>query len=99
MQRSWRQVKLLNFGKVFEQFLLEVIFAPGLIRLVALGVTIFAPMTATGINIDAIAVAAGKFFLVSEWAEPFDNAGPGYAKDLLVGFVRQKIPRQSRSLQ
>jgi hypothetical protein len=55
-------------------------------------------MTATGIDIDAIAVAAGKFFLVSEWAEPFDNAGPGYAKDLLVRFVRQKIPRQSRSL-
>ncbi len=52
-------------------------------------------MTATGIDIDAIAVAAGKFFLVSEWAEPFDNAGPGYAKDLLVRFVWQKIPRQS----
>ena len=88
MQRSWREVKFLNFGKVFDQWLFEIIFALSLIRLIALCVTIFAPMTATGINIDAIAVAAGKLFLVSEWAEPFYNAGSCYAKNLFIGFMR-----------
>jgi hypothetical protein len=41
-------------------------------------------MTAASIDIDAIAMAAGKFFLVSKWTEPFDNARPCNPKDWLV---------------
>jgi len=67
-------------------------------RLIALGVTIFAPMTAAGIDIDAIAVAAWEVFLVGKRAIPFDNARPCNAKDLFFRCVRQKIPRQSRLL-
>jgi hypothetical protein len=79
-----RQVKLFDIGKVFEQLLFEVVFAPDLIWLVTLCVTVFAPMTAAGINIDTIAMAAGKFFLVGKWTIPFNNAGPCNINDLLI---------------
>ena len=82
MKWSGGQVEFFNLGKVLEQLFFKAVLASGLIRLVALGVTIFAPMTATSINIDAIAMAAWEVSLVGERAIPLNNARPCNAKDL-----------------
>ncbi len=84
MKWSSRQVEFFNLGKVLEQLFFKAVLTSGLIRLIALGVTIFAPMTATGIDIDAIAMAAWEVSLVGKRAIPFDNAWPCNTKDLFV---------------
>jgi hypothetical protein len=84
VHRRGGKVKFFNLPEVPEEFLFEVVFTPGLARLVSLRVAIFAVVAAAGINVYAISMSGREVFLVGEGAIPLDYSRTSYSQNLFL---------------